>query len=64
SAVTVNAAKAVDKNELAGSIEIGKQADFAVFAAKEYSEIIYNIGINLNKYTIKKGEIIYHNEEN
>ncbi|MHB9040263.1 MAG: imidazolonepropionase, partial [Melioribacteraceae bacterium] len=36
SAVTVNAAKAVDKNELAGSIEIGKQADFAVFAAKEY----------------------------
>ncbi|MHB8931233.1 MAG: imidazolonepropionase [Melioribacteraceae bacterium] len=64
SAVTVNAAKAVDKNELAGSIEIGKQADFAVFAAKEYSEIIYNIGINLNKYTIKKGEIIYHNAEN
>lgn len=64
SAVTINAAKAVDKNEIVGSIEIGKQADFAVFAAKEYSEIIYNIGINLNKYTIKKGEIIYHNTEN
>ncbi len=62
-AVTINAAKAVDKNEIAGSIEIGKQADFAVFAAKEYSEIVYNIGINLNKYTIKKGEIIYHNAE-
>ncbi len=64
SAVTINAAKAVDKNEIVGSIEIGKQADFAVFAAKEYSEIIYNIGINLNRYTIKKGEIIYHNAEN
>ncbi|MCX6168091.1 MAG: imidazolonepropionase [Ignavibacteriales bacterium] len=64
SAVTINAAKAVDKNETAGSIEIGKQADFAIFKAKEYSEIIYNIGINLNRYTIKKGEIIYQNTEN
>lgn len=63
SAVTINAAKAVDLNERVGSIEIGKQADFAVFAAKEFSEIIYNIGINLNRYTIKKGEIIYQNAE-
>ncbi|PKL82592.1 MAG: imidazolonepropionase [Ignavibacteriae bacterium HGW-Ignavibacteriae-3] len=63
SAVTINAAKAVDLNEKIGSIEIGKQADFAVFRAQDYSEIIYNIGINLNMYTIKKGEIIYHNPE-
>ncbi len=63
SAVTINAAKAVDMNECAGSLEIGKQADFAVFEAKEYSEIIYNIGVNLNKYTIKKGEIIYQKME-
>ena len=64
SAVTINAAKAVDLNERLGSLEIGKQADFAVFDAKDFSEIIYNMGINLNKYTIKKGEIIYQNEEN
>lgn len=63
SAVTINAARAVDVNKSTGSIEIGKQADFAVFDAKEYSEIIYNIGINLNKYTIKKGEIIYQKVE-
>lgn len=62
-AVTINSAKAVDMNEKIGSIEIGKQADFAVFSAKEYSELIYNIGINLNRYTIKKGEIIYQNAE-
>lgn len=63
SAVTINSAKALDLSEKTGSIEIGKQADFAVFDAKEYSEIIYNIGINLNKYTIKKGEIIFQRAE-
>lgn len=59
SAVTINAAKVLDLHTKLGSIEIGKQADFAVLDAKEYSEIIYNIGSNLNSITIKKGEIIF-----
>lgn len=59
SAVTINSAKALDMQNKIGSIEINKQADFAVFNVKDYSEIIYNIGINLNVMTIKKGEIIY-----
>ena len=63
SAVTINAAKALGVNHFTGSIEIGKQADFAVFDASEYSELIYNIGINLNKYTVKKGALIYQNPE-
>lgn len=62
-AVTINAAKALGLNEKIGSIEIGKQADFAVYDAKEYSEIIYNIGNNLNQYTIKKGEIVFQKTE-
>ena len=45
-AVTINAAKALDREKSVGSIEIGKQADFAVFEANEYSEIIYNVGRN------------------
>lgn len=57
--VTVNAAYALDISEDTGSIEIGKNADFAVFDAKDYSEIVYNIGRNLNMMTIKSGEIIY-----
>ena len=52
SAVTINS-QAAWLNEKLGSIEIGKQADFAAFDTR-LSEIIYNIGINLNKYTIKK----------
>jgi imidazolonepropionase len=59
SAVTINSAKALNLHSKVGSIEIGKQADFSVFDIKDYSEIIYNIGQNLNVMTIKKGEIIY-----
>ena len=57
--VTLNAAYALDISDHAGSIEISKSADFAIFDAKEYSEIVYNIGRNLNVMTIKTGEIIY-----
>jgi len=59
SAVTINAAKALDISESVGSIEIGKNADFSVFDAIDYSEIIYNVGKNLNVITIKNGEVIY-----
>jgi imidazolonepropionase len=63
SAVTINAAKALGLEKNVGSIELGKKANFAIFNAKEYSEIIYNIGINLNRYTISNGEIIYQSEK-
>ena len=59
SAVTINAAKALGINDKTGSIEIGKQADFAIFEAKDISEIIYNIGININRFTMKKGETVF-----
>ncbi|MEW6654107.1 MAG: imidazolonepropionase, partial [Bacteroidota bacterium] len=59
SAVTINSAYAMGIQENIGSLEIGKQADFAIFDAKDISEIIYNIGINLNKFTVKKGKIVY-----
>ena len=58
-AVTINAAKALNREKNVGSIEIGKQADFAVFGADEYSEIIYNVGRNILTHTIKNGEIIF-----
>lgn len=58
-AVTINAAKALNREKLTGSVEIGKQADFAVFDVSDYSEIIYNVGRNLISHTIKGGEIIF-----
>ncbi len=59
SAVTINAAKALNRNHEVGSIEIGKKADFAVFDTKEYADIIYQVGKNINSMTIKNGKIIF-----
>ncbi|HUX60338.1 MAG TPA: imidazolonepropionase [Ignavibacteriaceae bacterium] len=64
SAVTINAAKAVNRNNISGSLEIGKKADFAVFCTNDYTDIVYNIGRNLNCMTVKNGEIIYPGQSN
>jgi imidazolonepropionase len=61
SAVTINAAKALDVSNIKGSIEIGKKADFSIFDTKDYTDIIYFVGRNLNCMTIKSGKIIYRN---
>jgi imidazolonepropionase len=58
-AVTINAAKAINKEKSVGSIEVGKQADFAVFNTDDYADIIYSVGRNLLSHTIKNGEIIF-----
>lgn len=63
SAFTINAAKALDISDSKGSIEINKDADFAIFNCNNYNEIIYNIGTNINIMTISKGEIIYQQKD-
>lgn len=62
-AVTINSAKALCREKSIGSVEIGKKADFAVFNTKDYDDIVYSIGSNLNCMTIKNGKIIYKNEK-
>jgi imidazolonepropionase len=59
SAVTINAALAAGINKESGSIEIGKRADLALFNTDNYSDIVYEVGKNLNYMTIKNGEVIY-----
>lgn len=59
SAFTINAAKALNKHDKCGSIEIGKNADFAVFDTDNYNEIFYNMAENLNIMTVRNSEIIY-----
>ena len=61
SAVTINAAKALCREKSVGSIEIGKKADFSIFNTKDYSDIVYSVGQNLNSMTIKNGKVIYKN---
>lgn len=59
SAVTINAAKAINREKISGSIEIGKNADFAVFDTQNYADIVYHVGKNLNVMTVKSGNVIY-----
>jgi len=59
SAVTINAAKAINLHEEVGSIEIGKKADFAILNTTEYADVVYSVGKNLNEMTIKNGKVIY-----
>lgn len=60
SAVTINAARALNKSKETGSIEPGKRADFAILDTKEYADIVYQVGKNINIMTIKNGNIIFH----
>jgi imidazolonepropionase len=62
SAATINGAAAVSRAERLGSIEGGKQADFAVYDVGDYREIPYFVAVNLCVATFKRGELVY--EEN
>ena len=62
SAVTINAAHALNISREVGSLEIGKKADLAVFNTNDYADIVYNVGKNLNELTIKNGKVIYQNK--
>lgn len=64
SGVTINAAKALCMEKSIGSIEVGKNADFAVYNTQDYADIVYSVGNNLTEMTIKNGNIIYKRVEN
>jgi len=57
-AVTINAAFAVRRENLIGSIELGKQADLLILDIPSYKFITYNFGVNNISNVIKKRRII------
>ena len=57
-AVTLNAAAAIDRADTIGSLEEGKQADMVIWNARELSYIFYRMGSNLAERVIKKGKIV------
>ena len=59
-AITVNAAAACGVSDRVGSIEPGKQADFAVFDCERRHMLPYFSGVNLVKSVFKKGERVYN----
>jgi imidazolonepropionase len=59
SAVTINPAYSLRVHDRAGSIEVGKYADFAAFDVADYREIPYYFGVNLCSMTMKRGVVIH-----
>jgi len=60
---TINAAYALRRGESIGSLEVGKQADFAVFEVADYREIPYYFGVNHCWMTVKRGCVIHAAEQ-
>ncbi len=56
-AATINAAAAVGRQELIGSIEAGKQADLLILDVDDYHQLGYRFGTNLVHTVIKKGAV-------
>jgi len=57
-AVTLNAACAVDMADKVGTIERGKQCDIVIWKAKNLETLLYRFGDNMAETVIKKGEVI------
>lgn len=58
-AVTLNAAKALDKEKEIGSLEEGKNADIVIFDAENIDYILYHFGINHTKKVFKNGCLVF-----
>ena len=57
-AVTLNAAAAIDMADKVGSVEEGKQGDLVIWKAPDLDYICYRMGSNLVRTVIKKGAVI------
>ncbi|MFO7815329.1 MAG: imidazolonepropionase [Halanaerobiales bacterium] len=60
-ALTINAACALNKGDVIGSIEKGKRADLLVIDAPDYNHLFYNFGVNLVEKVFKNGNLVLDN---
>jgi len=60
SAVTINAGHALRLDKRKGSIEVGKDADLAIFDTKDYREICYWFGKEVCQGTVLNGQLTIH----
>lgn len=57
-AVTINPACAINRGDIVGTLEEGKQADIVIWNAPDMEMLCYRFGSNLAQTVIKKGEVI------
>ena len=58
SAITVNAACAVERADIIGQLTPGFQADIVIWDMQNYRELPYHYGVNLVTNVIKKGKVV------
>jgi imidazolonepropionase len=56
-AATINAAHAIRRADLIGSLEPGKQADLLVLSVPDYRQLGYRFGTNLVRQVVKRGQV-------
>ncbi|MED4300223.1 imidazolonepropionase [Geobacillus stearothermophilus] len=57
-AATINAAHAIGRAHLVGSLEPGKKADLVIFNVTNYVQIMYHYGVNHAETVIKGGKVV------
>ncbi|MBE7007799.1 MAG: imidazolonepropionase [Ruminococcaceae bacterium] len=57
-AVTLNAAAAIDRADKVGTVEPGKLGDLVIWDAPDLDYICYRVGSNLARTVIKKGAVV------
>ncbi len=59
SALTINAAAALDRADTIGSLDVGKQGDLVVLEYPSYKFIPYHIGVSTVEKVVKKGNLVF-----
>lgn len=57
-ALTLNAAAALDREKEIGSLDVGKKGDLIILDAPRYNFLSYTIGVNLVKTVVKDGYVV------
>jgi imidazolonepropionase len=63
SALTINAAAALNRADKIGSIDAGKNGDLIILEFPSYKYIPYHIGVSTVKKVIKKGNLVFDKEK-
>jgi imidazolonepropionase len=57
-ALTLNAAAALDRSDRIGSLEVGKQADVVICDVSDYRQLFYHFGVNHAHTVLKRGRVV------
>ena len=60
--ITINAARAINRQDKIGSIEKGKKADLIFLSTPSYTHLSYHIAHNCVGKVMKNGELVYENQ--